>query len=498
MKSAIITVVSLCLALNAFGQSDADLVRSTVTKNDIEAHIYFLASDELRGRATGSQEIDIAANYLANNLRRYGVEPAGDNGSYYQEVKFRERSTPASINIVSDNFNKGKLITFSIDNIDFKGQGIFLNFGTEADFNKYNVKGKLVVVNAGSPNDVTMMASYNASREKVKLAEKHGALGLIELISLTSSEYSRMSHHFNAAQVFLASKEDKPNLIHLWNVNLEPDNDISFKTGKSFPFELDINGVETKNFGGRNVVGYLEGSDPKLKDEFVVYSAHYDHNGVGAPNAEMDSIYNGARDNAVGTVTVLNVAENLAKYPPKRSSLFIFFTGEEKGLLGSQYFVENPTIALNRIVYCFNSDNGGYNDITKTTIIGLNRTTASDHFVTAADEFGLTAIGDPVPEQNLFDRSDNVHFARMGIPAPTYGMGFTAFDEEITKYYHRVTDNPDTLDYDYLYKFFQSYVLSARLIANDPETPFWVEGDKYFDAGIELYKESAKEPERID
>ncbi len=234
------------------------------------------------------------------------------------------------------------------------------------------------------------------------------------------------------------------------------------------------------------------------KISFIVYSAHYDHVGVGKPNAEMDSIYNGARDNAVGTVTVLNAAENIAKYPTKRSSLFIFFTGEEKGLLGSEYFVENPTIALDKIVYCFNSDNGGYNDTSKTTIFGLYRTTASQHFIDAAAEFGLTAIDDPAPEQNLFDRSDNVNFAKKGVPSPTYSMGFTAFDEEITKYYHQVTDNPDNVDYEYLHKFFQSYVLSARLIANDPQRPFWTEGDKYYEAGKELYAEKKEEETVLD
>jgi len=231
----------------------------------------------------------------------------------------------------------------------------------------------------------------------------------------------------------------------------------------------------------------VEGTDPKLKDQFIIYSAHYDHVGIGKPNAENDSIYNGARDNAVGTVTVLSAAENIAKYPTKRSALFILFTGEEKGLLGSKYYVENPVLPLEKMVYCFNSDNGGYNDTSKATIIGLNRTSVGKHIVDAATEFNLTAIDDPAPEQGLFDRSDNVHFAAKGIPAPTYSMGFTAFDAEITKYYHQTADNPESLDYEYLEKFFKSYVLACRLIANDATTPFWTEGDKYYSAGEKLY-----------
>ena len=140
------------------------------------------------------------------------------------------------------------------------------------------------------------------------------------------------------------------------------------------------------------------------------------------------------------------------------------------------------------MVYCFNSDNGGYNDTSVATIVGLERTTASKNIKEAAKEFDLTAIDDPAPEQNLFDRSDNVYFAAKGIPAPTYSLGFRSFDGEVTKYYHQAGDEAESLDYDYLLKFFQSYVLSSRLIANDPQTPFWVAGDKYESAGKALYK----------
>jgi len=301
--------------------------------------------------------------------------------------------------------------------------------------------------------------------------------------------FDRYAHYFNEAKTGLKNPEETEKFVHIWMMDEGMSNATTLAGSKSIKAELKIEGIVVEDFSSRNVVAYLEGSDPELKDEFIIYSAHYDHVGIGVPNAENDSIYNGARDNAVGTVTVLSVAENLAKYPVKRSSLFILFTGEEKGLLGSKYYTENPVMPLNKMVYCFNSDNGGYNDTSKVTIFGLNRTTVGHHIIDGAKEFGLTAIDDPAPEQNLFDRSDNVNFAKKGVPAPTYSMGFTAFDEEITKTYHQVTDNPETVDYDYLEKFFRSYVLTSRLIANDPQTPFWTEGDKYHKAGVELYKE---------
>jgi Zn-dependent M28 family amino/carboxypeptidase len=185
------------------------------------------------------------------------------------------------------------------------------------------------------------------------------------------------------------------------------------------------------------------------------------------------------------------MAENLAKYPTKRSALFILFTGEEKGLLGSKYYVENPVLPLDQMVYCFNSDNAGYNDTSVISIVGLTRTTAEKNIFSAAETFGLKAIEDPAPEQGLFDRSDNVHFAKKGIPAPTFSLGFTSFDGDVTKYYHRPGDEAHTLDYDYLLKFFKAYVLAGRNIANDKETPIWNEGDKYEKASKELYKVKA-------
>ncbi len=479
----LVLVLISSIALNA--QTDVQKTVATVTKSNIEGHIYFLASDELKGRETGSPEIDIAASYLANTMRGYGVQPA-NNGSYYQEVKLEKTTAANKMTIQLNNISSEKLMPLQGKNIDFKGDAIYLNYGLIEDYKGKNVKGKLVIVKSGATGDEDARTAFGIGRKKRKIASENGAIGLVEISTVTKDTWQSMMHFFNADKLGVTNNSDEKSL-HLWLQDEDGSITKALEAAKTINTKLSIAGIAKIPVKAKNVVGMVEGTDPKLKEEFVIYSAHYDHNGIGKPNAENDSIYNGARDNAVGTVTVLSAAENIAKYPTKRSALFILFTGEEKGLLGSKWYVEHPVIPLEKMVYCFNSDNGGYNDTSKATIIGLNRTTVSKHIIDAAAEFDLTAIDDPAPEQGLFDRSDNVQFASKGIPAPTFSMGFTAFDAEINKYYHQTADNPDSLDYDYLFKFFKSYVLACRLIANDPVTPFWTTGDKYYTAGEKLY-----------
>ncbi|UCE94043.1 MAG: M28 family peptidase [Flavobacteriaceae bacterium] len=498
MKIKFFLTLSLCSVFILNAQTEAELANSTVFKKDIEGHIYFLASDELKGRQTGTPELDIAAAYIANNLRKHDVKPAGKDGSFYQNVPMEEVSAPDGITLTVNELSFDNYLAMSVKNFTFDGEAVYLGYGSEEDFKNNDVEGKLVIVMAGSEENTGMRAKYREGKKKRSLAKENGAAGLVELTHADEKMWNRYAHYFNESKTGLKKEEKEGKFVHVWMMDKELEGAGKLSESKSLHSSLSINGIETKEISSRNVVGYLEGTDPELKDEYIIYSAHYDHVGIGKPNAENDSIYNGARDNAVGTVTVLSVAENLAKYPTKRSSLFILFTGEEKGLLGSKYYVENPVIPLEKMVYCFNSDNAGYNDTSKITIFGLNRTTVSHHIETAATEFGLTAIDDPAPEQNLFDRSDNVNFAAKGIPSPTYSMGFNAFDDEINKYYHQVTDNPDNVDYDYLVKFFKSYVLSSRLIANDPKTPFWTEGDKYYEAGVKLYEEKIEEASVLD
>lgn len=495
MKKSFLFLFLLIFTLPLLSQSDKDLVISTVEKSSIQGHIYFLADDLLKGRETGTPENKIAAAYLANTLRSYGVQPNPQTGTYYQEVKLQKTTPPSNVEFTVGKESYTKKVVLDGSNLDFSGSAIYLGYGLEDDYEGIDATGKLLLIKAGSPEASTAQAAYGLRNSKEEIARSKGAVGIVEFLNTGNQIWDFIDHNFNADRLEVAPQkpkeemggEDGSDFAYLW---IHDENGTHASELEKMPgqnAQLKISGKEVMPVSSNNVIGVVEGTDPELRSEYIIYSAHYDHVGIGTPDETGDTIYNGARDNAVGTTTVLSMAENLAKHPTKRSALFILFTGEEKGLLGSKYYVDNPVLPLNQMVYCFNSDNGGYNDTSLATIIGLPRTTAAENIKRAASEFGLTAIDDPAPEQGLFDRSDNVNFAAKGIPAPTFSMGFTAFNGDVTKYYHRPGDHADNMDYDYLEKFFKAYVMAGRLIANDPQTPFWTAGDKYEKAGNSLY-----------
>lgn len=476
----------------SFGQSEKDKVLETVDKNTIQGHIYFLADDLLKGRETGTPENKIAASYLANTLRSYGVKPDPNTNSYYQEVTLLKVDAPKQITLAIDGKELKQKVAIQSKLMKHTGDLVYLGYGLEDDYKGKNLSKKVVVIKGGGPDASDVRGAFRMRSKKSDLAKAAGAVGIIELIKTGNDTWGFIDHNYNAPRLEVAkTKEDyvkqKNQLPYLWVQDEYGATALDMENG-THTVKWNMDADNRHEIKSQNVVGIVEGTDPTLKNEYIIYSAHYDHVGIGTPDETGDVIYNGARDNAVGTTTVLSMAQSLAKYPTKRSALFILFTGEEKGLLGSKYYVENPILPLDQMVYCFNSDNAGYNDTTVATIIGLPRTTAGQTIKDAVATFGLTAIDDPAPEQGLFDRSDNVNFAAKGIPAPTFSLGFRSFDGEVTKYYHQPGDHADSLDYEYLEKFFRAYVLAGRMIGNDPVTPFWTAGDKYEKAGKELYK----------
>ncbi|WP_370088379.1 M28 family peptidase [Ekhidna sp.] len=489
MRKILSLTILSAWSLVSIGQTDKELADKSVNQGIIKSHIGFLASDELKGRDTPSEGLKIAAKYIESRFVEYGVQLAPGMDSYFQPVPMKKVSPPESgtikIGETELKLNDDFVImdgSSSISNQPF----FYAEYAMPEELNRADVEGKVVFALCGDGKSQSPQEWFTLAGEKRKKVKELGGMALVELYNSPQIPWNFLVRYLNREQVVIDEGDDnEQSMAHIW-LNRSAD-DVSFlESGTSA--SIDIPASKSEKFTSQNIVGYLPGADDKLKEEFVVYSAHYDHVGIGQADANGDSIYNGSRDNAVGTVTVLSAAQNLALNPTKRSALFVLFTGEEKGLLGSKAFVDNSPIDLSKIVYCFNSDNGGYNDTSKATIIGLTRTTAEEMIIEACKAFGLEAIEDPAPEQGLFDRSDNVRFAVKGIPAPTFSMGFTAFDDEITKYYHQAGDNPNTLDYVYLERFFKSYVYACRLIGNSKKAPFWVKGDKYYDSGKELYK----------
>ena len=299
MKKHLLSLLFTSIGLIAFAQSEADLVRSTVHKSDIESHIYFLASDELKGRETGSNELDIASAYIANYLKRFNIKPAGDNGSFYQNVPMQKSSAAKIISLRLNDNSGDKFLSIAVNNINFTGEAVYLNYGSQEDFEKNEVQGKLVIVKAGNAETKDVRSKYGQAGAKRELAKAAGAAGLIEMIDIEQKTYDGYAHYFNESKTSLKNQDAEDQFVHLWMIDEGLELNTVLSKSKKIKTELIIEGIVKENFSSRNVVGFIEGSDEKLKDEFIIYSAHYDHNGVGKPNAENDSIYNGARDNAV-------------------------------------------------------------------------------------------------------------------------------------------------------------------------------------------------------
>jgi len=488
MKTFIISSILLIASFQSFGQSDVDLINDEVSQRSVRAHLEFLASDALQGRNTGSQGLEAAAAYVGSHFRAAGIEEIDD--SYYQGVPFVTFSPPkhsslkvgdAELSFPDDfiliNGRQDEISTTTVD----------IGYGNDEDIADKDLNGKIAVSIAGDGVSQDPRDWIASSRDKRKRLEAAGAAALVEIYQSTNVPWRFLKRIGTQPQTTLDQGLENNDLPNAWVGTTDSLTIAHLRGGQTVELKLDE--VKRDEFTSDNVVGMVRGTDPALADEYIVYSAHYDHVGVGAPDETGDSIYNGARDNAVGTTAVLSLAKYFAKYPPKRSSIFVLFTAEEKGLLGSQYFTQNLPVPAEQIKYNFNIDNGGYNDTTIISVIGLTRTEAEADIQQACNEIGLTAIEDPAKEQGLFDRSDNVNFAVLGIPAPTFSLGFRAFDAEIFKYYHRPGDHVETLNMDYIEKYVKAYLLSSIKIANRSEAPFWIEGDKYYESGVELYKQ---------
>lgn len=469
----------------------------SLSRTETEAHMRFLASDELQGRRTGDPGNRTAARYIAEQFRLLGLKPAGTGGDYFQPIDFERVgiASMATLTLGTDTLRLGKeLVVMAGEGTNLSGEVVYVGYGLTDEEDGYkgrDVKGKIVVVQGGSPDAKSPREIFQASTKKRLLATDKGAAALIELYA-ESIPWGFINQYFSREQISLptpTASTNKVALTHLWVNNANNQYKQLKEVGQRVT--LRTSGRVRALAPSANVAGIIEGTDPTLKNEYVILSAHFDHVGVGKQGGNSyqpsDSIFNGARDNAFGTVAILSAAKALSLQRPKRSVLVLALTGEEVGLLGSRYYSENPLIPLKQTIFDLNTDGAGYNDTTLISVIGLERTGAKAEIEAGARAFGLGVFAEPAPEQGLFDRSDNVNFAVKGIPAPDIAPGFTAFDAAIGKYYHQAADNPESLDFGYLHRFCQAYSHIARLIANRATRPQWSAGDKYEAAGKALY-----------
>lgn len=489
MTKIVLAILAMSLITSGYAQTaGVKKINKIVNKHVALEPLYFLSSDKLMGRSPKSPEIHVAANYIADQLKSYGVKKLTGLNDYFQSLELRSALPPAtgSLSFGDQNFSIGtQLLQIGGRDVSMQAPIVFAGFGNADDLEKMDVKGKIVLTHFGINDSSKVSESFAHIREKESLLLKKGAIAMIENFWQKDVPWSALQHVFG--QERSVSREDTIPVFLLHGI------DSAALTSLTNPVQSSLvtSGNSIHTIPAKNIVGWVEGTDRALKNQYIALSAHYDHIGVSPRPQEsegkMDSIYNGARDNAVGTAAVLNAARYFSKHPPKRSVLFLLYTAEEMGLLGSRYFAEHPPVPLNRIVYNLNCDNGGYNDTTIVTVIGLGRTSADDDIQKAAKAYGVTAIADPVPELNLFDRSDNLNLALKGIPAPTFGMGVTAFDSTIRKYYHQLADEVSSFNLRYAMVYIRSYVLAARNIANNPLQPTWKKGDKYEAAWKRLY-----------
>ena len=487
-------ILFISIALISFTFCVKGQILPDVEKEDIIRDIYFLASDELQGRKTGEMGNLVAARYIAEQFRELGlVSPEGID-DYYQSIPFEEIKFPemASVILQDTILSHGdQVLMLGGAKNEFTAPLVFVDQGWVDDtldqYSNLDVKGKIVLATFGIPGSQDPTSGFSVIRKKRKDAEKKGAVGLIEIYA-ANFPWSMIKNFMNKDQLVIGDPDaTDPDFLYVLSEYKFKNELQEIKENNTVEVKIENSGISVTKSPSPNVVAWLEGTDSLMKDEYVILSAHFDHVGTKSGPDDEDNIFNGARDNAIGVASILAAADYFKENPPKRSLLFIAFNAEEIGLLGSEYYAENPVLPLNKAIFNMNIDGAGYNDTSRVTIIGHDRVGVFDIFQEAAEMVGLRAEGDPVPEQGLFDRSDNVNFAKKGIPAPTYSPGISSFDQELMKYYHQTLDNPESLDYNYILKYIQSYIYTSERIANLEIKPKWKDGDKYEKAYNKLY-----------
>ncbi len=511
--------------------SQTAAVKSTANQNRLEADLRYLADDLLEGREAGTRGYDLAAKYVAERYRAVGLVAAGNNGSYFQNVPMRE---------VKNRNENGGTITLSGEGapdglapgVDYFVGGsaralegaveapvVFVGYGLVAedhdrnDYEGLDVEGKIVAVLFGAPKFLNSEERAHYRATTAKRASERGAVGMIIIWTPTlgslipfdvlleiqkgstnmawlhedGTPYSS-APNLNGGGVLSPDLSEKmfASTAVSWEEIVAADaSDEGYVKGFDMGLTARIEYKSThRELTSPNVVGMLPGSDPAMRDQYVVLTAHLDHEGVKpTPEEDDDEIYNGAMDNASGIASMLEVAHLLAHNPPRRSVVFVALTAEEKGLVGSDYFARNPTVSADQVVANINLDmpilTYEFSDI---VAFGGERSNMYPVVEAAAKRAGLILSPDPQPDQGFFVRSDQYSFVKQGVPAVYLDLGFgndgeaaqTAFQKD---HYHQPSDEADVVDYEQLRRFAQVNYEIASGVANMDERPLWKKDD---------------------
>ncbi len=456
----------------------SEVAERRILSETIRDHLDYLASDEMRGRDTPSPELEDAADYLVARFQELGVEPAGEEGGFIQrwpfEVLSLNRAESRALMEVDGDRREWRYAEeyFAIPSLPGQVEGVPVyapDPATAAQGLPAEVAGAPLVVGLpeglGPDFGLAIQAGMQAGAAGVVLLmdEETDASATFQLAAALEGGIAGempfpiigLRHDVGQELLTSAGLEAGPGEVRVME-NLV----VSFQS----TFEPEVHEVP-------NVVGMVRGSDPELADEYIVLTAHFDHVGVGPSDERGDSIYSGADDNASGTAALLEVAGAMASLPeaPARSVLFLAVSGEEKGLLGSAWFAQNPTIPAEGMVAALNMDMVSRNAPDTVHAIGEEYSTigrlahevARDH-----PELGLVVAPDPEPEEQAFLRSDHFSFVEQGIPAL---MLTTWLHDD----YHLPSDTPDRADEDKAARIARLAFLMAHRMADTPDPPTW-------------------------
>ena len=531
--ATLFSVISVALLLSGGGQNPAP--RPELRPERIRTHVRFLADDLLEGRAPGSRGGELAARYIETQFRLIGLRPVqGD--SYYQSVPLLGTVADPQMQLRIHGQGESLLLKYGEDfvaspgvekeQVSLRGKElVFVGYGIAApevpwdDYKGAEVKGKVLLILVNDPPSEDpgffggkALTYYGRWTYKLEEAARRGATGavLIHSTKMAGYPWAVVESSFSGEQFSLPSDQPKSTLVEAWVQEDVADrllriSGLSFEKARQLarqpsfepvPLKLSLSveiHSQTQRTLSPNVIGRLEGSDPKLKREVIIVTSHYDHLGIGA-EVGGDKIYNGALDNASGIGGLLELASAFADYPerPRRSILFAAVTAEEQGLLGSKFCVSHPLVPLSRTAANINVDSinvwGKTEDI---AALGADRSTIETAVRKAAAKMNMAVSPDPFPEKGLFFRSDQFSFAKAGVPSVFFvrgnryvgkpeAWGEKLVKDYIGKHYHQPSDEFDpSWSFEGAAQLMEFAFWTTLYLANQEEMPRWKPGDPF-------------------